>query len=123
MVAPERFVRRAQQHLEPDEGVLGSFAGREADGRRRVGVVATDHRVLLLTLRPEPPIVLDYDGLEVDLHTTVTARVTFECGLASYGVDRVAEVEAARLVVGLIRQRINDGSVDQERAPAFRIVS
>jgi hypothetical protein len=116
-------IRRARARLGPFEGLLGSVLGRERGGRRRVAIVATDRRVLLVSLRPEPPVELAYGDLSADLvvddgHAAVTLR-TDE---ATHAVDRVGDVAAARLLVDLISQRTDVPDRPASR-PGVRIVA
>ncbi len=122
MGALARVVRRLRSDLGPSEGLLASVLGRERGGRRRVAIVATDRRLLLATLRPEPVTELGYAGLEAGL--TVEdgrARITLLADGTAHQVDRVGDVGSARLLVDQIRQR-TDPRERPEVPPRVRIV-
>lgn len=98
----DRAVRRARQHLQPDEALLVSAWGIEADGRRHRVVVVTDQRVLVAWRRPGPPDVLSmnasatYDRLE--------GRLTLTDGESSITL-RDVETREGRQVVQLLDRR------------------
>ncbi len=59
----DRAVRHAcHHHLAPDEALIASALGTEAEGRRRQVVLVTDKRVLIAGLRAHPPIALPRQG-------------------------------------------------------------
>ena len=123
MGALAHVIRRLRADLGPSEGLLASVLGREAGGRRRVAIVATDRRLLLATLRPQPVTELDYTDLEVDLVLEDgRASITLLADGTAHEIDRISDVASARLLVDLIGQRTEPGERPASR-PRVRIVS
>lgn len=122
MAALARIVHRVRQDLDPEEGLLASVLGREHGGRRRLAIVATDRRLLLVALRPEPPRELAYRGLEADLTVADgAAAVTLRTEGATHEVDRIGDVAAARILVELIAHR-TDTATRATPPPRVRVV-
>lgn len=114
-----RIVRRVRPQLSPDEGLLASVLGRELDGRRRVAIIATDRRLLLAALRPEPPIELRYRSVSASCEARAGgASITLTTPDATHGIERIGDVTAARLLVDLINQRVDS---PQRPAPPQRV--
>lgn len=108
MATLDRFVRQTRRFLEPSEGLLATALGREAGGRRRVAVVATDRRVLLVHLRPEAPRELPYTGLEVTCSRDEGGgRLVLSGPAGRVEVERIADTAAAELLVSLVRRRLD----------------
>ncbi|MGH3442250.1 MAG: hypothetical protein ACRDUY_09445 [Nitriliruptorales bacterium] len=103
----DRFINRARRHLGPNEGLVATVVGREAGGRRRTAIVATDARILLVTLRPEPPVEVSYRDLEIDVSAPGgSAEIVLRGPDGSHGVDRIGDATGARLFATLVRQRL-----------------
>jgi hypothetical protein len=113
-----RFVRRARRFLEPGEYLVVSILGREGAGRRRVAIVATDQRLLLVTLRPEQPVEISYDGLDVDFEEDgATAKLRLRNGNEVHEVVQIADIAGAEVFVPLVRERA--GSAERQRASTY----
>lgn len=123
MLRIDRFVGRARQHLGPTEGLVATVVGREAGGRRRTAIVATDRRLFLVTLRPEPPVEIPYRDLEIEVSSSPrSAEIVLTGPDATYAVDRIGDVMGARLFATLVRQRVA-APPRQEPAPRVEIVA
>lgn len=123
MATVDRFVRQVRRYLHPGEGLLATLAGREPSGRRRVGVVATDRRLLVVTVRPEPPAEFAYGQLEI-ICDTVDGGALLALRTADDVVEiaRIADLPRARLLVDLVDRRLGAGG-NGDRLPRVRIVS
>lgn len=119
----DRVIRRAMCHLGPAEGLMASLLGYEQDGRRRQVVLATDHRVLIASVRPSPPTELRYPQLErieaVDGALVLTTRDGEQ-----HTVERVTEERRLELMVELLRGRAGEPSGHHRPSPPkVRIVT
>lgn len=116
----DRFVRRAQDRFDPFEGLVGAVLGRERGGRRRVAVVASDHRVLLVTLRPEPAVEFAYTDLQVDVTISEgSAAIHLESPEVEGVVERIADVTRAQFLAEMIGRR---AACDETPVTSSRIV-
>lgn len=112
--ALDRAVRRLTRHFGSDEGLLGTALGHEAEGRRRLVVVATDRRMLVSNLRFDPPTEIAYSDLrDVEVYgepAAPTLRLVLAEG--EQVIARIGDVDRLALLVALLRERIG--------APAIR---
>lgn len=120
MARLDRFVRRAQGRFDPFEGLVGAVLGREKGGRRRVAVVASDHRIQLVTLRPEPAVEFSYPDLQVDVTISEgSASLHLRSPETEEVVERIEDVAGAQLLAEMIGRR---AAVDKAPAATSRIV-
>lgn len=99
----DRAVRRARGHLHPDEALLVTAWGIEADGRRHRVVVVTDQRVLVAWRRPGPPDILAVTGVSAT-YDRLEGRLTLTEGDTVVRLRNVDPREG-RQVVQLLDRR------------------
>lgn len=117
----DRAIRIARGTLGPDEGLLASVLGRETDGRRRIAVVVTDRRLLLVHLRPQPPVALPLDSVQLELDVQGgEATLTVLAAGERHDVARIRDVAAARLLAELVAQHA--AAPRMEPRPGIRLV-
>lgn len=100
----DRAVRRASQHLATDEALITSALGLEVDGRRRLVVLLTDRRVLLVGFRGEAPVALSREGCAAE-YDAVGGLLHIRQGEEQLLIRDVASDVAARLITLLRRHR------------------
>lgn len=107
------------------EGLVGCIEGREAGGRRRVVVIATDRRVLLVMPRRTPTRRFDYAELrevvQLDGSPGPGLRLVTEDGV--HEIDRVGDQRALELLVELLTARCATPPTPRESAPRVRIIA
>lgn len=111
----DREVRRASRHLDPEEVVLASVVGREADGRRRRVVLVTDQRVLISGTRGDEPMAwsLDEASASFGLHGGLLTLRNEAQEVAVRDIDEMA----ARSIVQLLTTRTVLRSVREATRP------
>jgi hypothetical protein len=100
----DRAVRRASHHLAADEALITSALGLEVEGRRRLVVLLTDRRVLLVGFRGEAPVILSRDGCAAEYDAT-GGLLHIRQGEQEILVRDVGSDVAARLITLLRRHR------------------
>jgi hypothetical protein len=120
MATIDRFVRRAQDRFDPFEGLVGAVLGRESGGRRRVAVIASDQRVLLITLRPEPPTEFAYPNLHVNVTISEgSASIHLKSPTVERVAERITDISGAQMLAEMIRRRAD---IDDAPTVPARIV-
>lgn len=102
MSRADRTVHRATHQLAPDESLVASAAGIEADGRRRGAVLVTDRRVLVVWKRGA-----ETHELSLDDATAQRSHPGELLTVAGPGLEvalRAVEPEAADQVVAVLTE-------------------
>jgi hypothetical protein len=119
----DRAVQRAREHLAPDEPLIASTLGVEADGRRRSVVLVTPRRVLVCPVRGGEP-----DSFPLDDSEGSFDRVGDLLTLEHAGTEvvlRDVDETAARQALELLELRRSHGDIGGVRrtGPKVRIVA
>ena len=127
MTTLDRAVRRIARQLEPYEGLLTAVLGLEdragEPGRRRVAVIASDHRVFVTQVRGGPVTVVPLTEL-----TSITAapdvrgaRLRLETPRGDEVVRCIDDGRRLDLLVSLVSER--RGVERRTHQPRVRLIS
>lgn len=110
----DRARRRIDHRLEDGEGLLASVVGledREGLARRKVAVIATDRRLLVVWLRPGGRLVsLPYQEVhDVDARPDGRAQQLEIKADESFVVRAIADGRALELLSTLVHERLGGG--------------
>ena len=121
----DRVVRETRRELAPMEGLIGCVQGREGGGRRRVVVIATDKRVLIVAPRRGAPVQVDYADIDVVTYHEGDEGLVLhiEASGTTHEVDHVADRSALDLLVQLVATRSAAQPLPQETPPKVRIIA
>jgi hypothetical protein len=104
----DRLVRAAAAALDDFEGLLGSALGHDGEHRRRVALVATDRRLLLVG---ERFVGVDVTSLPYDEITAIeredgrTLAVTIVTAGGRHSVTDIVDEPSARVALQLAERR------------------
>jgi hypothetical protein len=127
MTTLDRAVRRIARQLEPYEGLLTAVLGLEEQagepGRRRVAVIASDHRVFVTQVRGGPVTVVPLTELK-----SITAapdvrgqRIRLETADGDEVVRCIDDERRLDLLVSLVSER--RGVARRTHQPRVRLIS